>query len=282
MRHPVSLLRETALIVFLSIALGTPAKAESRVTIIAASEVLADIARQVGGRYVDVQTATEENADLGKIAQADFVVMNGLEYDDWIVKQAEVAKSKAGFIVASRGIKPKISTDGVTNPYAWMAPAHGKRYAANIAEVLEDHARERAKPEQAQEFRINASQYIAEIEETDQTLHALFEDIPDGKRVIVTGQDSFAYFAAAYDLIALPCSAPDAADAIKTYGIKRLLLDAASEPRPTMLLAAETGTRLGGKLYVQPTPQDGTAPNYLAVLKHSAAAIAKAMRENGP
>lgn len=274
-----TVLRSSFLTLTCAIALAGPVCAESPMEIVVTNGVLADMALQIGGKYVAVEIAKEAATNAEALYDADLIVVNGLGQDSWVAKQAQEAESDAGIVVASRGVKPKTQSDGATDPHAWMAPSHGKRYVNNIADAMEDWARKRARPELAQEIRINAARYLGEIDETDKLIRESLESIPNSKRVIVTGQDNLAYFAASYDMVAIPCTAPDAAETVKAYGIKRIFLDAASEPRPAMLLAADTGARLSEALRTQPTPADGPAPNYLALLKYDAAKIAKAASE---
>ncbi|MER2519478.1 MAG: zinc ABC transporter substrate-binding protein [Bdellovibrionales bacterium] len=290
--------RTLAIALFLFLSAG-PTSASARKSaapaappqIVASFSVLGDMARQIGGEYIEVhvlagpdidaQSYAPAHNDTKTVSRADLVIANGLGYDAWMDKLVKESGTEAPIIVASRGVKPRTTEDGATSPYAWMAPANGKMYASNIAEALEELAHKNAAPEQAQAIRLRATRYLEEIDDAHSNFHKALVDIPVSKRFIITGRDAYTYLAASCDLTAMPYAAPEAQTTIKTQGIRHIFLDSASEPRPVMLLAANTGARLGGTLYAVLSPPDGPAPTYLALLGYNASKITKAMAENG-
>lgn len=280
MRHAIALI--VCLLMLITSAQNAWAKHKPKepppLAIVATNRILADMAKQIGGSYVEVRTLGKTDEDA--IADADFIIMNGLGEDDWALKLAKDAESEASIIVASSGLKPKTKDDATPAPCAWLSPANAKRYVRNIAESLEDNAHENAHPERAQAIRLQAARYLDEIDKIDQDIRQQIATIPFEKRVFIAGRDAYAYFAANYDLTAIPSSSPDAPDAIKKRAIKHVFLDSETEPRPTLLLAADTGAKLGGTLYTDLSGPDGPAPAYLALLAYDASKIAKAMAEN--
>ena len=96
--------------------------------------MLADIARNVAGDDLNVESLTKPGAeiheyeptpsDLKKAHAADLVLDNGLNLESWFAKFVE--ESHAKHVTVSEGVTPISITDGrlrgKPNPHAWMSP----------------------------------------------------------------------------------------------------------------------------------------------------------------
>ena len=105
-------------------------------TVLTTFTVLADIARNVAGDDLNVESLTKPGAeiheyeptpsDLKKAHAADLVLDNGLNLESWFTKF--VKDSNAKHVTVSEGVTPISITEdayaGKPNPHAWMSPSN--------------------------------------------------------------------------------------------------------------------------------------------------------------
>ena len=165
---------------------------------------------------------------------------------------------------------------GDYDPHAWQDLAMGKVYVANIRDGLIE-----ADPDNAEAYTANAERYINEIDATDAEIRALLTEVPSGSSVI-TGHDSFGYFASAYGLrflspVGLSTEAePSAAnmarliDVIREQNVQALFHENMTSPAIINQLAEETGLTVAGTLYADALASEGEASTYLGMMRHNA------------
>ena len=109
-------------------------------TVLTTFTVLADIARNVAGDDLNVESLTKPGAeiheyeptpsDLKKAHAADLVLDNGLNLESWFAKFVE--ESHAKHVTVSEGVTPISITEdayeGKPNPHAWMSPSNVQKY----------------------------------------------------------------------------------------------------------------------------------------------------------
>src|SRR3954470_8390779 len=93
---------------------GASATADRRLTVVATTPVVADLARNVGGPDVHVVQILAPNADpheyelrphdIQAVADADVVVRSGGDVDDWIGEAIDGSGTHAPIVDLSRGI----------------------------------------------------------------------------------------------------------------------------------------------------------------------------------
>ncbi len=262
-----------------------PARAVAPLRVVASFSVLADMVRQIGGAGVivdsivgiggDVHEYEAKPSDLGKLAAADLIVLNGLGLDNWMKRLIQASGSKALVIVAGAAVAPRALPGGITDPHAWHNPANGVLYARAIAAGLLILP----SVDQAAVQR-NAAQFIAAIEATDRWCAAQFAAIPADRRQIVTSHDAFGYYAARYGLVIHPVRGVDNAEPSaaafaglvkRLQGVKGVVfLEIMTNPSLLTALAQETGAKIGGSLYADSlSAPDGPAGNYLAMIRYN-------------
>lgn len=79
------------------------------------------------------------------------------------------------------------------NPHLWLDVSNARLYVERIRDALVQ-----VDPEGAQEYRANAREYLAELEELDRYIREKARSIPEENRKLVTFHDAFPYFAEAY------------------------------------------------------------------------------------
>ncbi|ARP78866.1 metal ABC transporter substrate-binding protein [Bordetella genomosp. 6] len=267
--------------------------------VVASFSILADIATQVGGPDVAVRSLVGPDgdaheyeptpADARKLAAAQVLVVNGLDFEAWLPRLQKAAGFAGRTVVASKGVEPRRLDDaheeheeheahgdhddrhhdhdhghhgehdhhhGDLDPHAWQDLANGAIYARNIARAFAE-----ADPAHAQAYRQRADAYVARIEALDQRVRQLFEAIEPARRKVVSSHDAFGYFGQAYGVrfIALAGvstdAEPSAADMariieqVRRESVPAVFVENIANPRLAQQLTRETQARLGGTLY---------------------------------
>ncbi len=295
----------------LSLAILFPAAAETpKIKVVATFSILGDIAREVGGDAIDLtvlvgpdgdaHTYQPTPEDAKKAAEAEIIAINGLRFEGWLTRLIRASGSQARLLVASAGVRPRIMEveeshhhetpahdheGNAVDPHAWQDLRNGALYARNIAAAFI-----KARPELKEPIETRAAAYIEKIETLDKELKAAFAALPSAKRKIITGHDAFGYFGAAYSVAFIAPAGinteaePSAADIarlirqIRQENVKTVFVENMVSPRLIEQLAKDSGATLGGVLYADAlSPPAGPAPSYLAMMRHNADLILKAI-----
>lgn len=147
--------------------------------------VLADMARNVAGDEIEVESLTRPGAeihsyeptpdDLVRGQDADLILDNGLGLEAWFAQFTE--RIDAPTATLSDGVEtiPISSGDyeGQANPHAWMSPRNARIYTDNIRDALSD-----LDPANAETYEANAEEYKAEIAEIGEFLDTELGSFP--------------------------------------------------------------------------------------------------------
>ncbi|MFC0284044.1 metal ABC transporter substrate-binding protein [Camelimonas abortus] len=258
----------------------------------------------------DVHVFSPAPADARRIAGARLIITNGLALEGWMPRLIRAAGAKAPVVEASRGVAPAGDGNGGhahaahaggthggggahahghagLDPHAWQDVRNAVIYAQNIRDGLV-----RADPDGRETYERNAAAYIAELQALDADIRRMMAHIPPARRRIITTHDAFGYFGRAYGLELLAPqglsteSEPSATDVarvirqIREAKAPAVFLEDVANPRLMQQIARETGAKIGGRLYTDSlTPPDGPAPDYVAMMRHNAGALAAALAE---
>jgi zinc/manganese transport system substrate-binding protein len=271
----------------------SPARAEN-LDVVASFSILADFVRNVGGDKVkvtslvgpnsDVHVYTPAPSDAKTVAAAQLVVINGLGLEGWLPRLLQSSGSKAPVVVATKGITP-LKLGSAADPHAWQWVANAKTYVANIRNALTE-----ADPADAEVFKSNAEAYLAKLDALDDEIGPWVASIPSAQRKLITTHDAFGYFAKAYGLeFIAPQSVstetePGARDVaaiiaqIKRDRVPAVFIENISDDRLIGRIAAETGARIGGKLFSDSlTDEKGDAPTYIDMMRHNIRTLRNAL-----
>ena len=258
--------------------------------IVASFSILADIAREVApagaeisalvGPDADAHVFEPTPADARRLAQADLVLINGLNFEGWMERLVKVSGYRGAVVVASQGLAAR------ADPHAWQDLAHTRVYVANLGAAF-------AARWPAQRAEIDARQraYLARIDALDQRVRERINAIPREQRRVITSHDAFGHFGAAYgiDFFApqgwSTHSEPSAAAVarlirqIRSQGVRALFVENISDPRLIERIAREGGVRIGGTLYSDAlSAAGGPADSYLKLVEHNARTLADALQ----
>lgn len=262
--------------------------------VLATFTILADIASEVAGDALTVESLTRPGAeihgydptpgDIRSAADADIILANGLNLEKWLDKL--MTDSDATRVTVTDGITP-IPIEGTDepNPHAWMSPALAADYVDTIAEAFIDYA-----PDDADTFRDNAEAYKAQLAEVETTMQEGLEALPENERALQTCEGAFSYLtreAGMSESYIWPVNSgeeitPDqirrAASFVNDNEVPAVFCESTVEAGPKEQLVRETGARDGGTLYVDSLTEDGgDAPTYLDLIRYDTDTIIKGL-----
>ncbi len=192
---------------------GSPAN--QRLLVVTTVSPITNIVYNVGGQAIEVvgiipegvdsHTFEPSPSDVSRIAQADLIVLNGLNLELPALRLAEKNKREDAemLLLGEQTITPDQYVydfsfpreAGDPNPHLWLNPIYALRYA----ELARDALIERD-PANAETYRANYAAFEARIQELDERIRRTVESIPPGNRKLLTYHDSWAYFAPRYGM----------------------------------------------------------------------------------
>ena len=259
--------------------------------------VLADIAANVAGEHLLVESITKPGAeihgyeptpgDIKKAARADLILDNGLNLEAWFAQFVD--DIDVPHVVLSDGIEPiSISADayaGLPNPHAWMSPLNVQIYADNAAAAFAD-----LDPAHAADYQANAARYRAELQQVQDDLVDQLRAVPTSQRALVTCEGAFSYLARDTGLTekyiwpvnaeqqATPQQIASTIDFVAENTVPAVFCESTVSDAPMQRVVEATGARYGGTLYVDSlSAADGPVPTYLELIRHDADTIAAAL-----
>lgn len=280
----------------LALMLPGAAFAEDKPKVVTTFTVIADIAKNVAGDAADVESITKPGAeihgyqptprDILKARDADLVLRNGLNLEAWFEKFL-ANLGDVPTVTVSDGVEP-ISIaggdyDGKPNPHAWMSPENALIYVENIRKALTD-----IDPANAAIYEANARTYSQQISAEIEPMKAEIAKIPENERFLVTSEGAFSYLARDLgmqevylwpinaDSQGTPQQVKAVVDQVVENKIPVVFSESTVSDKPAKQVAAETGARYGGILYVDSLSEPGgPVPTYLDLLKVTVSTIVK-------
>ncbi|GAY10433.1 metal ABC transporter substrate-binding protein [Pseudonocardia sp. N23] len=266
---------------------------DERPLVLTTFTVLADVARNVAGEHLRVESITKVGAeihgyeptpgDIRKAAEADLIVDNGLNLELWFgrfVQEVDVPH-----VVVSDGVAVMDITEdayaGKPNPHAWMSPANVVRYVDNMAVAFAE-----LDPAHADAYRANAATYTAELRRVHDELVAALAAVPPAQRALVTCEGAFSYLARDAGLTeryiwpvnaeqqATPQQVTSAIEFVRANDVPAVFCESTVSDSAMRQVAAASGARFGGVLYVDSLSEaDGPVPTYLDLIRHDTTTI---------
>ncbi len=258
--------------------------------------ILADMAQNVAGDSAVVESITKPGSeihgyeptprDIVRAQDADLILWNGLNLERWFERFFSNLKSVPNAVL-TEGIEPMSITDGPyagkPNPHAWMSPANAISYVENIRRALC-----RLDPANQASYTANAAAYTKKLRALDEPLRAKLATIPAKQRWLVTSEGAFSYLCRDYGLRPLflwpvnadaqgtPQQVQAVIDSVRANQIPVVFSESTVSDKPAVQVAAESGARYGGVLFVDSlTDASGPAPTFLRLLEKNAETITK-------
>jgi manganese transport system substrate-binding protein len=280
---------------------GGAAGSDDRPRVLTTFTVLADMARNVAGEHLEVDSITKVGAeihgyeptplDIAKASEAHLILDNGLNLEAWFEQFVE--SIDVPHVVVSDGVEPiDIAADayaGRPNPHAWMSPVNAQIYVENMVEAFSD-----LDPEHAAEYAANGEEYIAELQRIQEELTAELSAVPENQRALVTCEGAFSYLARDAGLAeayiwpvnaeqqATPQQIASAIRFVEANDVPAVFCESTVSDRPMQQVVEATGAEFGGTLYVDSLSEaDGPVPTYLDLIRYDTDAILSALTGGG-
>ncbi|WP_426987852.1 metal ABC transporter substrate-binding protein [Pseudarthrobacter sp. Y6] len=259
--------------------------------------VLADVARNVAGDKLTVESITKAGAeihgyeptpgDIRKAAKADLILDNGLNLEAWFGQFVEGLDVPHAVVSDGVEVMPigEDSYQGKPNPHAWMSPVNVQIYVDNMVKAFSE-----LDPENAAAFKANGDAYKAELQAVQNEMKASLAGLPENQRALVTCEGAFSYLARDAGLKevyiwavnaeqqATPQQITRAIEYVKANQVPAVFCESTVSDAPMQQVVGATGAKFGGTLYVDSLSEaDGPVPTYLDLIRHDADLITKAL-----
>lgn len=267
--------------------------------VVASTTFLADIAQNVAGDRLQVESLLPLGADphsyqpipqdVAKVAKSNLLIINGAEYEHFMENVLENAGGERTVVEASAGLKAReeAGSEHGVDPHFWLDPNHVITYVENIREGFLT-----VDPEGTDVYSANAQAYILQLQDLNGWIREQIDTVPAERRLLVTNHDSLGYFAERYGFTVIGTVVPgfssDAApsaqqmaaliDQIKASGAPAVFLDAAESTTLANQIASDTGVTVITDLYFGSLTDGPPADTYIDMMKHNVTRIVEALR----
>lgn len=285
---------------FLTACGSAPQSSDDALRVLTSTTFLADIAQNVAGDRLKVESLLPFGADphayqaapsdVAKIAESDLLILNGIEYEHFIESLLENAGGERLIVTASDGLHANMmEEDGaeVGDPHMWLDPNRVVKYVENIHDGLI-----KLDPAGAKIYKANAETYTSQLKDLDAWIVEQVNQIPSERRLLVTNHEAVGYFAEQYGFsvigAVIPSLSSDAGtsaqematlvDLIKSSSAPAIFLGEVENSDLADQIAGETGARVVNDLYLESLTEGAPAGTYIDMMKHNMTQIANALK----
>ena len=279
---------------------GAEAPADGRLRVVATTSLVADLAREIGGDDVSVESLMgpgvdphlyrARESDVQRMVSADLILYTGLHLEGKMgevldgVARRGIGVEPVGETVGEDALVPAsaalVAAGGTYDPHVWMDVTLWRRVAVAVADALSA-----ADPTHAEAFRARSLAYDARLDSLDTYVRTRIATIPPSRRVLVTAHDAFTYFGRAYGIdvrglqgISTATEAGtgdvrDLADFVAERRIPALFVETSVSPRAIEAVRAAVRSRgfevrIGGSLYSDALGGPGSgADTYIGMIR---------------
>ena len=283
--------------ILILLVLALHAKTQDRLTVVASTTIFEDMVKEIGGdKFVtksivpiggDPHIYEPKPSDVVLVASADLILVNGLNFEGWIMELIRNSGTKATIVTITKGIEP-IQSEQYKNafdPHAWMDASLGQIYIQNIANALMT-----IDPDNHHYYSERLDRYKAELSKTDDFILQAIAEIPENRRILITSHDAFAYYGKRYGLEVSPLmgistdSEAQTSDMvrvvnqIKERNIPAIFIESTINPKLMEQIARDNKVIIGGELFSDSIGDAHSgADSYLKMLTQNTNIIHKAL-----
>ena len=279
--------------------------ARRQVHVVATTNFIADVAREIGGPRVrvtalmgpgvDPHLYKASAGDVRELVEADLVVYGGLELEgkmgdafaDLAAQRPVVAIAEA---IPRRLLLASPQHPDRPDPHVWFDPTLWRQATDELARALG-----RVDPRHRDGYLRRAAAYADKLRELDAWARDTLAPVPERRRVLVTSHDAFQYLGRRYDLDVVPIQGISTATEATTADVERVAAVIArrdvpavfvesSVPRQTIdaVLASArlqgADARVGEPLFADAAGDAGTVEGtYLGMVRHNVRALAEGL-----
>ena len=286
---------------------GNDAALPDRLSVVATTSIIADLATQIGGEHVSVtglmgpgvdpHLYKASAGDVTRLSGADVILYNGLHLEGKMADVFERMRQRGipVFAVAEESVTGEDLIDselfqGNYDPHIWFDVTLWQDAARRVQEILAE-----ADPLRAAAYRERLDSYLAEMDRAHAYVRERTAAIPADRRVIVTSHDAFGYFGRAYGFevhglqgISTAAEAGTAdvqqlADLVAARRIPAMFVESSISPRGIEAVQEAVRARgfevgIGGTLYGDALGDpDSQAGTYLGMMRQNIDTIVAAL-----
>jgi zinc/manganese transport system substrate-binding protein len=282
------------------------ASAQAELKVAALHPILGDLARQVGGKHVEVVDLLQPGGDLhhfdpsakslSSIKGVRLVLASGKNAESYLDKLSDSLGAGVKIVEVGKPIPSlKISADndifmccpahavGGIDPHWWHSADNMKRAARVVANEFTA-----ADPANAADYKAGATAAEAKFSALKSWAQQQISVIPKANRKLVTAHAAYGYFCKEYGFKSIPLlglsreddpSAQYIANTIKVIrenNIRAIFPEDQANPKVLTEITRETGAKVGKELVA-----DGTAPHahtFEDMLRHNVNAIVEGLK----
>ncbi len=199
------------------------ASAEKMIKVVTTVAPITNIVYNVGGKKTDLNGIIPEGmdshtfepapSDIKYIAEADLLILNGLNLETPTEKLAK-SRAKKGSKILKLGDNTITKKEwlfdfsfpedkGDPNPHLWMNAAYAMKYAELVRDTLIE-----INPENREYYKKNVDRFIKRLNQLDKAIFTAVKTIPEKNRKLLTYHDSWAYFAKRYGMTVIGAIQP--------------------------------------------------------------------------
>ena len=269
---------------------NSSSNSSSKPIVLTTFTVLADIASNVAGEHLQVESITKFGAeihgyeptpgDLRRASQADLILDNGLGLEAWF--EQFVSELDVPHVVVSDGVEPiqigEGDYAGRSNPHAWMSPSNVQRYVDAMVVAFSE-----MDPAHAADFERNGAAYNAELQTVQDELIARLDAVPESQRALVTCEGAISYLARDAGLTerylwavnaeqqATPQQIAGVIEFVRENEVPAVFCESTVSDAAMRQVVEASGAVFGGTLYVDSlSAADGPVPSYLELIRYDA------------
>jgi ABC-type Zn uptake system ZnuABC Zn-binding protein ZnuA len=269
--------------------------------VLAVESFLADIARNVSGDHLIVESLIPVDADphayqpspqdAARISDVEVLILNGGNLESFLSPILQNSGAKQIVITASGGLTPRPDPSGQNpegDPHFWLDPNNAIKYVENIRDGLSQ-----ADPAGASVYATNAQKYIGDLQALDTWIKFQVQNILQTHRLLVTNHETFGYFAGRYGFTIVGAIIPSVSsgaapsaqqlaaliDQIRATGAPAIFLETGTNLQLADQIASETGVKVVSDLYTHSlSAPGGPASTYIDMMKYDVTAIVEALK----
>ena len=264
------------------------------VAVVATTTQVGSIAEELGGDAIDLTVLLRPGVEAhdfeispaagAAIERADLILKSGAGLETWLDDAIETIGGEGRVRDLSDRIELRRSANGEIDPHYWLSAANAIVMVENARDALIDVA-----PHAADGITERAAGLIGRLEAADGEILALFDEIPDDRRKVVTDHDALGYFIDEYGLEfvgsvfpSLDVSSDPSAreiemlvETIRELDVPAIFPESAMNQQLIQAVAAETGVTVSEEpLYTDSLGPPGSGAETLdGMLRHNARVI---------
>jgi len=281
-------------------------KKEEKIKVVATIAQIADVARNVGGEHVEVESlmgpGTDPHlykattSDIELLQDADIVLYNGHHLEGQMNKVfKKMRDQKPTYAVAESVPEDQMDADPenpeIYDPHVWFDVTMWQYTVDEIAIALGE-----LDPDNKDAYDKNAKEYNKKLDDLHEYAKEEINKIPEESRVLVTAHDAFHYFGKAYGLEVKGLQGLSTesefglkdvqriVDLLTERNIKAVFVESSVSERSINAVvegAQENGhqVEIGGELYSDAMGPEGTEEGtYIGMFKHNIETIVNALK----